>query len=280
MVQASIHNGSNRLESRSTSDNVDQVVGNGGLSTTVVQHVERRDHVTCVLGGVVHGVTLRVDLGSVALDESGVDGVGKGELGQVLGDVVLLLVQLELRSVAKSTFREDLDDVRLEGKSRDVLVVDEVDLVELDAGLDDLVGNGSGIGESGDILANLVEGEGKVLGKSTGELGLGLLTENNDGGTLGRVSITGRSADFLELGLGTLGDGRVDTTAETLVGGDNNEELATTFGSNSLGVGEDFCGRCKVGVVCLAALVIMLNYSRYESRTYRCWQHRKPWQQP
>lgn len=230
-----------RSKSRSTSDNVDQVVGNGGLSTTVVKHVERRDHVTGVLRGVVHGVALRVDLGSVTLDESSVDGVGKGKLGKVLGHIVLLLVQLELRGVSQSIFREDLDDVRLERESRDVLVVDQVDLVKLDARLDDLVSNGGGIGKSGDVLANLVEGESKVLGKSTTELSLGLFTENDDSGTVGRVGVTGRGADLLEFGLGALGDGRVDTTAKTLVGGDDDEELLATFGSNGLGVGEDLC---------------------------------------
>ncbi len=181
----------------------------------------------------------------MTLDKGGVDGVGEGELGKVLGDIVLLLVELELGSVAESVFREDLHNIGLEGKSRNVLVVDEVDLVELDAGLDDLVSNGGGIGEGGDILADLVEGEGKVLGKSTAELGLGLLTENNNGGALRGVGITSGSADLLELGLGALGDGRVDTTAKTLVGRDNDEELTTALGSNSLGVGEDLCVEVK-----------------------------------
>ena len=231
-----------RLEGGGTGDNVDKVVGDGSLSSTVVDHVERRDHLTGVLGGVVHGVALRVDLGGVALDERGVDGVGKRELGKVLGDVVLLLVELELGGVAEGVFGEDLDDVGLERERRDVLVVDEVDLVELDARLDDLVGDGGGVGKGGDVLANLVEGEGNVLGERTAELRLGLFTENDDGGALGRGGVTGSGADLLELGLGALGDGRVDTTAETLVGGDDDEELATALGSDSLGVGEDLCG--------------------------------------
>lgn len=229
------------LKSGSTSDNVDKIVGNGSLSTTVVKHVERRDHVTCVLGSVVHGVTLRVDLGSVTLDERGVDGVGEREFGKVLGDIILLLVQLELGSVAESILREDLHNIRLERKSRNVLVVDKVDLVELDARLDDLVGNGGGIGEGGDVLANLVEGKGEVVGESTTELGLGLLTEDNNGGALGGRGISSGFADLLELGLGALGDGRVDTTAETLVGRDDDEELTTALGGNSLRVGEDLC---------------------------------------
>lgn len=186
----------------------------------------------------------------MTLDKSSVDGIGKGELGQVLSDIVLLLVELELRSVAESVFGEDLENIRLEGKSGNVLVVDEVDLVELDARLDDLVSNGSSVGESGDVLADLVERESKVLGEDTTKLGLGLLTKNDNSGALGRVGGTGSLTELLEFSLGALGDGRVDTTAKTLVGGDNDEELTTALGSNGLGVGEDLWNagiKSKVG---------------------------------
>lgn len=270
-----------RLKSGGTGDDVDEVVGDGGLSTAVVDHVEVGDHVAGVLGGVVHGVALGVDLGGVSLDEGGVDGVGKGELGEVLGDVVLLLVELELGGVAERVFGEDLDDVGLEGEGRDVLVVDEVDLVELDAGLDDLVCDGGCVGEGGDVLADLVEGERDVLGERAAELGLGLFAEDDDGGALGGVGVAGGGTDLVELGLGALCDGGVDTAAETLVGGDDDEELAATLGSDGLGVLEDLCGASRSGEGGDVELEC-----RMEPRagggdyTYRCWRHRRPWQRP
>lgn len=175
---------------------------------------------------------------------------------------------LILTSVAESVLRVDLNDVRLERKGRDVLVVDQVDLfnrigiqlvkrpktlsqkvdalgvthlVELDAALDDLVSDGAGIGEGGNILANLVEREGKVVGKGTTKLSLGLLAKNDDSRALGALCRASGLTKLLELGLGALGDRGVDTTAKTLVGGDNDEELTATLGGDGLGVLEDLC---------------------------------------
>ena len=50
-----------------TSDNLDELAGNDGLTSAVVQNLELVDHVAGVLGGVVHGVLTRRDLASVAL---------------------------------------------------------------------------------------------------------------------------------------------------------------------------------------------------------------------
>ena len=50
------------LERAGTSDDVDELVRDGGLATTVVLHLERADHVRRVLRRVVHGVaTAKVD---------------------------------------------------------------------------------------------------------------------------------------------------------------------------------------------------------------------------
>jgi hypothetical protein len=53
-----------------TSDNLDQLTGNGSLSGTVVENLESVDHVTSVLGGVVHGVAASRLLTSVTLGKS------------------------------------------------------------------------------------------------------------------------------------------------------------------------------------------------------------------
>ena len=69
------------LQSGGTRDNIDELVGDSGLATTVVLHLEGSNHVGGVLGGVVHGLLSGRLLASVALDEGGVDGVGEEETG-------------------------------------------------------------------------------------------------------------------------------------------------------------------------------------------------------
>jgi hypothetical protein len=58
------------LRGGGTSDNLDQLTGNGSLSGTVVENLESVDHVTSVLGGVVHGVAASRLLTSVTLGKS------------------------------------------------------------------------------------------------------------------------------------------------------------------------------------------------------------------
>jgi hypothetical protein len=53
-----------------TSDDLDQLTGNGGLSGTVVENLESVDHVTSVLGGIVHGVAASRLLTGVTLGKS------------------------------------------------------------------------------------------------------------------------------------------------------------------------------------------------------------------
>lgn len=48
-----------RLKGTGTCDDVDELVRDGGLTTTVVFELQIRDHVASVLGGVVHGVAAK-----------------------------------------------------------------------------------------------------------------------------------------------------------------------------------------------------------------------------
>lgn len=57
------------LGSGSTSNNLDKFASNDGLTGTVVENLELVDHVTSVLGGVVHGVLASGLLASVALSK-------------------------------------------------------------------------------------------------------------------------------------------------------------------------------------------------------------------
>lgn len=57
------------LGSSSTSNNLDKFASNDGLTGTVVENLELVDHVTSVLGGVVHGVLARGLLAGVALSK-------------------------------------------------------------------------------------------------------------------------------------------------------------------------------------------------------------------
>lgn len=228
-------------EGGGTCDNVDQLVGNGSLSSSVVCHVECLDHVTSVLRCVVHGVPSRVDLCSVSFHQGSVHCVGQGELSQVLGCVLFLLISLESWSFSQRCFREDLHDCRLVRDSRDIGVVDDVDFVEGDSRRHNLVGDGRCICEGGDVLANLVEGVSEVLWQGSGELSLGLVSDSEDGWSGVRVGRGSGTSNLLHLSAGTLDDRRVNTTAKTLVRGDDDVENLSALWRLCLGVLEDFC---------------------------------------
>lgn len=109
-------------------------------------------------------------------------------------------------------------------------------LVEFKLGRLDLVGDGEGVAESRDRLSDLREREVEVVGTvSTGHLLLGLLAEGDDADLLA-LALTG-----LDVLLGGLGDGRVDTTAETTVGRSDDVEdlLDLGLGLGGLGLVED-----------------------------------------
>jgi hypothetical protein len=118
-------------------------------------------------------------------------------------------------------------------------------LVEFELGSLDLVGDGESVTEGRDRLSDLREGEVEVVGTvSTSHLLLGLLSESDDTDLL---SLTLSVFDILP---GSLGDRRVDTTAETTVRrGDNVEDLLDLgFGFRSLGLIEDGLVGSTVGL--------------------------------
>jgi hypothetical protein len=46
------------LQSRGTGNNVDEIVCDLGLSTSIVGHAQSVHHITCILGSIVHGILL------------------------------------------------------------------------------------------------------------------------------------------------------------------------------------------------------------------------------
>lgn len=98
--------------------------------------------------------------------------------------------------------------------------------VELRAALSDVVGDDGGISKGRNIFADLVEGDEEVFGVHTRELALALVSENDNLG----VGIAG-----CDESASVLGNRGVDTTAETTVArNDNNELLAFLGRSGSL----------------------------------------------
>lgn len=214
---------------------------NDSLATTVVLELERTHKVKGVLyvntaslfthvGSVLHGRPASRNLGGVTLDESGEDGVGKRELDEVLGDILLHLVSLEASRSGKGLLVDDGGGSCLVGDGRDVAVGDDTDLVPFTTVLDDLIGNGGGLCESGNVLADLVERDLEVFTVLPGELSLGLVTEDGDGSRL-----------LLDGSANGLGDGRVDTTAKTTVGRNTDVENLGLLGSLGLGLSEELC---------------------------------------
>lgn len=182
------------------------------------------------VGSVLHGSPPSANLSSVTLDKSSVNGVGKGEFGKVLGDILFHLVLSETSSLLESLGRDDGRNTSFVRDSGEVLVGDNLDDIPFTAILDNLVSDGGSLAESGDVLADGGEGDLERLGHGTGELGLGLVTDDGEG--------TGLLCHLL---LDESGDGRVDTTTETTVRGDTDvEDLGLGFGL-SLGVLEQLC---------------------------------------
>jgi len=129
-------------------------------------------------------------------------------------------------------------DGSLVGTSVDEAVVDDADGGVVGGQKRDLVGDGGGIGEGGDVLSGASEAEDEVLAVGTGELGLALLA--NDG----EVGVGSIEQDLADLPRHT----RVDTTAETLVGGaDNDQCLVAVVDGLGLGALKDSVGGLTVG---------------------------------
>lgn len=126
----------------------------------------------------------------------------------------------------------------LVGTSVDETVVDDLDGGVVGGQERDLVGNGGGVGEGGDVLSGTSKAEDEVLAVGTRQLSLALLTDD------GEVGVGGIQEDLADLPRHT----RVDTTAETLVRGADDEQcLVAVVEGQGLGALEDLVGGLTVG---------------------------------
>lgn len=118
-----------------------QLVSNNSLSSSVVLHLQSSHHLPSVLfiengketrrvsstaplsrstrsctdlRSVLHSSSSSGNLSSVSLDESGKDGVGKGELDEVLGDVLLHLVLGESSCSERRKRGDRVEGIRME----------------------------------------------------------------------------------------------------------------------------------------------------------------------
>lgn len=215
-----------------TGDNLNQLAGNGGLALTVVQDLELVDHLTSVLGGVLHGVATSGDLTGVTLSHGPEEVVGKSVLAEAGQNLIVNLVRGDVGGLGDSLLGVGLNGDRLVALSVDERVVDDANAGVILGQESDLVGNGLGIGEGGDVLADVGEAQNDVLGVGTGERSLGLLTENSNVG----VGVRGQNT------AGGLAQTGVDTTAKTLVGAGNNQKNLLVLQRLGLGLLENGVG--------------------------------------
>lgn len=83
------------LKGRGTSDNINQLGRNGGLTGTVIGDGQAANNVSSVLGGIVHSIALRRHLRGMTLDQSPVHVVGKQEFLVVFQDIIIQFVGSE-----------------------------------------------------------------------------------------------------------------------------------------------------------------------------------------
>ena len=84
------------LGSSGTGNNLDKFASNDGLTRSVVENLELVDHVSSVLGSIVHGVLTRRLLASVTLSQRPEERVGKGVLAEVGENLILNLESREV----------------------------------------------------------------------------------------------------------------------------------------------------------------------------------------
>jgi len=149
-----------------------------------------------------------------------------------------------LAILLQSLFSLDLHRSSLVRKRRHKPVVNQHNRIILYPTLHNQIRNTSSIGKRRNVPSNLVKRHDEVFSEDTGKLGFGFVSDNHDG----RVCFDSGAGKrgFLVVGNGTtrgFGDGRMDTTAETLVGGDDEEEFATTGGGFFFDGFKDFCRR-------------------------------------
>ena len=144
-----------------------------------------------------------------------------------------------------SLLRVSLNGADLVALSIDELVEDDTDAGVVGGQEGDLIGNGLGIGESGDILADITEGHEDLLGSETRELGLGLVSKNDEVG----IRVIGEHA------ASSLAQTGVNTTAETLVGASHNEQSLLVLQRLGLGLLEDGVRSLTIGARLIHSLL-------------------------
>jgi hypothetical protein len=150
----------------------------------------------------------------VTLNHGPVETVGEREFLEVSKDIIFDFINREVGGGLESSFGERGDDISFIRNDRVEFVVDNLSVIELEVGLANDINNGRGFLEGGDTLTNLIEGDGNVLTDSTTQLGLGLVTNNNE------VRFGGSQDNSA----GSLGDTGVDTTTETTIGRSGDKE--------------------------------------------------------
>lgn len=129
-----------------------------------------------------------------------------------------------------------LNNGSLVGLSIDELVEDNLDAAVVGRQQRDLVGNSLSIGEGGDVLADVREGQEDLLGSGTRKLGLALFTKNDEIGI--RVGSQHTASSLAQAG--------VDTTAKTLVGASDDVQSLLVLQRLGLGLLEDSVGGLTV----------------------------------
>lgn len=151
--------------------------------------------------------------------------------------------QLQHTGLGNGLLGKCLNEGGLVATGVDELVVQDLDVGVLGGQVDNLVGDGLGIGKSRNALANTGEAELDVLGVGSLQLSLALLTNEDqvEGLALGEKATDGT------------GHSGVNGTAETLVGGADDDEglLLVGLGGGGLGGLEDLVG----GLAVLAGVV-------------------------
>ena len=162
----------------------------------------------------IHGISSCRLLDSVTLSKTPEQRVGKRVFRQVAEILILNFVCGVVCRADDGLGGEGVDGDWLVGLRVDELVVHDLDRGVLRLELHDLVGDGGCVGEGWDVLADTSEAQHEVLWVRTGQLGLALLTDDGEVG----VWVVGEESARSTRHAG------VHTTAETLVGAEDDEE--------------------------------------------------------
>lgn len=146
----------------------------------------------------------------------------------------------EHTGLGNSILGKCLNEGRFVALSVDELVVQNLDVGVLSGQQDNLVGDGLSIGKGGNVLANASERKLDAGGVGSLKLSLALLTNEDE--------IKRLSSSVVGQGTDTSAETGVNTTAEALVGGADDDEglLLLGFGDCSLGGVEDLVGSLTV----------------------------------